>query len=119
MDFFTQYQEITPEQFHKLTLTHETQTKHSKKYVTMLNGRKYFVLSYKEKFFISRQPIRIDINKWMPIESFKQEGFKKEEIEKLTSTGSKMFTLTKDEVQYVGIITDEGEFVSKENKIIF
>ncbi len=119
MDFFKTYQEITPEQFHKLTLTHETQTKHSKKFCTSLNGRKYFVLSYKEKFFISRRPIHIDINKWVPIEEFKEEGFQKEEIEKLTSTGNKMFTLTKDEVQYVGIITEQGEFVSKENKIVF
>ena len=119
MDFFKTYQLITPEQFHKLTLTHETQTKHSKKYVTILNDHKYFVLSYKDKFFISRKPIHIDVDKWQSFEDFKQEGFVKEEIDKLTSTGNKMFTLTKEEVQYVGIVTEQGEFVSRENKIIF
>ena len=120
MDFFKSYQEITQEQFSKLTLTNEKQTKQSKKYTTLLNNKKYFVLIYKDKYFISRKPISVDLSKWMPIGHFQGiSNYKHEMSDQLTSTGNKMFTLTKDEVQYVGFIDDEGqEYVSTTNKII-
>ena len=120
MDFFKSYQEITQQQFERLTLSNEKDTKNSKKYTTIVNDKKYFVLIYKNKYFISRQPVCVDLSKWMPINHFQGiSNYKHEMIDQITCTGNKMFTLTKDEVQYVGFIDDEGqEYISTTNKII-
>ena len=119
--FFKNYQEITPEQFKKLSLSNETLKNKSKQYTTILNGKPYFVIIYKEKYFISRKPTTPDSTKWIPIHKFNDlNKYKKETIEQKTKTGSSMFTLTCDEVQYIGFVTDDGkEYVSTTNKIIF